>query len=61
MYTLYLLRHANAQMHMCLIVSSLPQLPMYTNYIVLHKVIVWRKTLVVGKFGELSAKLPLAK
>ena len=22
---------------------------------------VWRETLVVGKFGELSAKLPLAK
>ena len=22
---------------------------------------VWRETLVVGKFGELSAKIPLAK
>ena len=26
-----------------------------------HACTVWRETLVVGKFGELSAKLPLAK
>ena len=27
----------------------------------IFKYTVWRETLVVGKFGKLSAKLPLAK
>ena len=31
------------------------------DHLHIKRITVWRETLVVGKFGELSAKLPLAK